>query len=202
MELETNMNKDKKFKNPYKNKYIAIIKKPICIDSDFCGMFQEYHELNVLRCGLYTIDITKDDMYNTLYVTYKPIKNKKYLFRNINYNIFEFNNKPTTKVIDIDPNKIFDYKELFKAQGFVDFINKCLGFKENVESDPFTFYIIYNNIKFTFKEGKWYKDNEEICEFDLLEFFYKIPWEYNSDQIRLKKHNIFKRLKNLYFSYE
>lgn len=192
----------KKFKNPYKNKYIAIIKKPICIDSDFCGIFKEYRELNILRCGLYTIDIDKDDIYNTLYVKYKPIKNQKYLFKDIDYSIFEFNNNATTKVIDIDPNKIFDYQEIFKARGFVDFINKCLEFKESVELDPYTFYIKYDNIKFTIKNGKWYKDDEEICEFELLEFFYKISWEYHDDEINLKKHNIFKRLKKLYFSYE
>ena len=188
--------KKEKFKNPYKNQMIAMIKKPIHVNTDFCRIFQEIKETNNLRCGLYNIDIEKDDIYNTLYVTYKPIKNNRYVFNDVHYQIYEYDKNPTTNIVEIDPNKIFDYQEIFKAQGFVDFINRCLITKEAVEFDPFTFYIKYNKCKIRLINGKWYKNDEEIEEYDLLEFFYSLPWEYD-DRVKLKKYNIFKRLKNL-----
>lgn len=188
---------DKKFKNPYKNKYIAILKKPLNISSDFCGIFQEYQKCDNVRCGLYLIEISKDDIYNTLYIKYKPIQAQKYIFEDVDYRIYEYDKKPTTNIVDIDPNKIFDYEEIFKAKGFVDFINKCLLYKESIEQRPDLFYIEYNKIKFYYKNGKYYRNNEEIYEYDLFEFFYKIPWEYEYDKVKLKKYNIFKRLKNL-----
>lgn len=188
--------KKEKFKNPYKNQMIAMIKKPIHVNTDFCGIFQEIEETDKLRCGLYNIDIEKDDIYNTLYVTYKPIKNNRYVFNDVHYQIYEYDKNPTTNIVEIDPNKIFDYQEIFKAQGFVDFINRCLITKEAVEFDPFTFYIKYNKCKIRLINGKWYKNDEEIEEYDLLEFFYSLPWEYD-DRVKLKKYNIFKRLKNL-----
>lgn len=187
---------NKKYKNPYANKYIALLRKPVNICSDFCGIIQEYIETEFVKCGLYTFNVRIDDIYNTLYITLNPHKANKYCFKDITYQIYEFDKKPTTNIIELDPNKEFDYQELFKAEGFVDFINKCLNIKETVEYEPDKYYFIYNKLVFKFIENKWYKDNEEIPECELFEFFYKIPWEYNSDKIKLKKYNIFNRLKN------
>ena len=187
---------DQKFKNPYKNKYIVLIKNPIQIITDLCSIYQETIELDCKKCGLYTIDIQKDDIYNTLYITYIPVNINKYKFKEIKYQLYEYNKSPTTSLVDMDPNKVFDYNEIFKAQGFVDFINECLQIKEIVELEPSKFYFIYKNIKFVYQDNKWYKNNEEILEHDLLVFFYHIPWEYDNYEVKLKKYNIFKRLIN------
>lgn len=181
--------------NTYKNQIVAILAHQYIVNDNACGIFDFFNNEKYFRVGLYNIEITKDDIYNTLNVKFKPNKTNKYQFHEINYNIYEYDNSGISSIVNIEPNKYFDIpNELFKAQGFVDFVNELIQYKEKVESNPYKFYIKLYNSKIYFRNNKWYKDYEEIHDFDIYKLFFKIDWEYDSDKVKLKTYNIFKRI--------
>ena len=174
----------------YNGKLVALVKRSISAQDNF-SIITVFHETNQLMCGLFYVKLEKDQFTDTIHLTLKPTYRYRNDFYEFTKDILYHDNDLV--IFEKSNQKFFTQNEINKANGFVDFINKMISYKYQVESNPNKFYINYYNSKIQFKDNNWYFNENIISENKLIEYFFKADWEYNYEKFTIKKYNIFKR---------
>ena len=174
----------------YNGKLVALVKRSISTQDNF-SIITVFHETNQLMCGLFYVKLEKDQFTDTIHLTLKPTYRYRNDFYEFTKDILYHDNDLV--IFEKSNQKFFTQNEINKANGFVDFINKLISYKYQVESNPNKFYINYYNNKIQFKDNNWYFNENIISDNKLIEYFFKADWEYNYEKFTIKKYNIFKR---------
>lgn len=174
----------------YNGKLVALVKRSISTQDNF-SIITVFHETNQLMCGLFYVKLEKDQFTDTIHLTLKPTYRYRNDFYEFTKDILYHDNDLV--IFEKSNQKFFTQNEINKANGFVDFINKLISYKYQVEYNPNKFYINYYNNKIQFKDNNWYFNENIISDNKLIEYFFKADWEYSYEKFTIKKYNIFKR---------
>jgi len=122
----------------FSNKIVAIVKETVNFGKEYGGMVPliANRPIKNVRCGLFTIREETSYYHGTREIFYGVLSSYKNDFVSFKETIYD-----DAKLLAGLHYRIFDLCEMFKAQGYVEFVNMLLDWKDKVENNPNKYFI-------------------------------------------------------------